>query len=689
MDSSLSNDDFVPLLESNGYEVKTFLGSGTFGRVYFCKRSDTAEAVAVKAIPKENAEFGKEELHNLERLRELDPDKNNLIKFNGHFEFQGNLFLEFEKLDMTLLEFTICYSRALRLSEIQVITRQLLVALDALKSIKMIHGDIKIDNIMLDYHGLQACKVKLIDFGGAQNVSKLGLGDILQVLPYRAPEVILGLPLSEAVDMWSLGAVISTGYLEDELCSGNCELANINDIMQLFGQPDDDLLNSGIHTEKYFFKDEDLSWKLKTECQCSTYYISGNSESLKSDEECAVHPLVTDITSHRFASLRDIVKTRPGTAMYEDTQAFISLLKEIMQVDPEKRTTPAEALMHPFFFMKHFPSDSAAFNNEELPPATSLANRTVAAIDDRPSQRISLDNTSVIDTSPASATDFHEDKINIGDGIMGLKVETKINHFKGTSDIYGDRTSTSSKKPPQKPSSEDTDVAETSDTSVIHVFDRDKMNTNDGATGSEVKIKARAKQEQNKNKRPEQPTTAYDSSKELPQEPSSEDTNVAETLPATAGHVSAGVKNKTNDGTTGYVVKIKMIFKGICECVSQLFKRTASTNMLAEKNRAISPDRPASDSTQKPPREPSSEDTNMAETSPATASHVSAGVKNKTNDRTTGSVVKIKMIFKGICEFVWQLFKRTASANMLAENTRAISPDRTASDSSNQPPQLR
>uniref|UniRef100_A0A3P8VFR3 Protein kinase domain-containing protein n=1 Tax=Cynoglossus semilaevis TaxID=244447 RepID=A0A3P8VFR3_CYNSE len=62
MDEEASaTDDFVPLIESSGYRVEDLLGSGNFGRVYLCTRSDTLEAVAVKAIPKKDAEFVKDE----------------------------------------------------------------------------------------------------------------------------------------------------------------------------------------------------------------------------------------------------------------------------------------------------------------------------------------------------------------------------------------------------------------------------------------------------------------------------------------------------------------------------------------------------------------------------------------------------------------------------------------------------
>jgi serine/threonine protein kinase len=41
---------------------------------------------------------------------------------------------------------------------------------------------------------------------------------------YRAPEVIMGLELTEAIDMWSLGCTLAELYLGIPLFHGNCNL---------------------------------------------------------------------------------------------------------------------------------------------------------------------------------------------------------------------------------------------------------------------------------------------------------------------------------------------------------------------------------------------------------------------------------------------------------------------------------
>uniref|UniRef100_A0A3P8VQZ2 Protein kinase domain-containing protein n=1 Tax=Cynoglossus semilaevis TaxID=244447 RepID=A0A3P8VQZ2_CYNSE len=267
--------------------LKKLLGRGAFGYVYLCTRSDTEEMVAVKTILEEDTEFAEDEVRNLKKLQQFDPDQNCLVRFNRYQEIQKNYLLEFEKLDMNVQDFLEQSSRPLHLSEIQVITQQMLVALKALKSIQMVHGDIKLDNIMWRNQQLEPRNIKLIDFGVAQDVCELRCGDILQLLPQRAPEVLLGLPLSEAVDMWALGSVIASLYINNELYSSTCELAKLDDIVQFHGN----------------------------------------------------------------------ISTSSTTSGKSNTQAFVSLLKQILEVDPRKRISPSEALLHPFLTLTNFPSD--------------------------------------------------------------------------------------------------------------------------------------------------------------------------------------------------------------------------------------------------------------------------------------------------------------------------------------------
>lgn len=72
-----------------------------------------------------------------------------------------------------------------------------------------------------------SCRVKVIDFGSASHVSKTVCNTYLQSRYYRAPEIILGLPFCEAIDMWSLGCVVAELFLGWPLYPGSSEYDQI------------------------------------------------------------------------------------------------------------------------------------------------------------------------------------------------------------------------------------------------------------------------------------------------------------------------------------------------------------------------------------------------------------------------------------------------------------------------------
>lgn len=92
-------NDLLPLLESKDYKVKKLLGRGAFGYVYLCTRSDTEEMVAVKTILEEDTEFAEDEVRNLKKLQQFDPDQNCLVRFNRYQEIQKNYLLEFDQIN--------------------------------------------------------------------------------------------------------------------------------------------------------------------------------------------------------------------------------------------------------------------------------------------------------------------------------------------------------------------------------------------------------------------------------------------------------------------------------------------------------------------------------------------------------------------------------------------------------------
>uniref|UniRef100_A0A3P9PNN7 Protein kinase domain-containing protein n=1 Tax=Poecilia reticulata TaxID=8081 RepID=A0A3P9PNN7_POERE len=289
------------------------IGRGVYGKVVKCKNLNTKEKVAIKMIKKNLTHTGRSEILNMFSLRKLDPDKCNLIKMTDHFVHKDHQCLAFEMLDKDLFEFMRGrHFKPLSVSAIRLIAQQMIVALQALKSIAMVHTDIKPDNIMFVNHKLIPFKVKLIDFGIAKHASELRTGTWIQPDCYRAFEVLLGLPLSESMDMWSLGCTLAFFYLGRLLFPSYSQYENMKTYMRLCGQPNNSLLKKGLLTSNFF------------------------NLVQESPEE--------------IWDFHDLEET-------EDIKAFIQLLKQMIVLDPDKRISPSEAHRQDFITMKHLVGD--------------------------------------------------------------------------------------------------------------------------------------------------------------------------------------------------------------------------------------------------------------------------------------------------------------------------------------------
>ncbi|XP_060087184.1 homeodomain-interacting protein kinase 1 isoform X6 [Heteronotia binoei] len=355
---------------TNSYEVLEFLGRGTFGQVAKCWKRSTKEIVAIKILKNHPsyARQGQIEVSILSRLSSENADEYNFVRSYECFQHKNHTCLVFEMLEQNLYDFLKQNKFSpLPLKYIRPILQQVATALMKLKSLGLIHADLKPENIMLVDPVRQPYRVKVIDFGSASHVSKAVCSTYLQSRYYRAPEIILGLPFCEAIDMWSLGCVIAELFLGWPLYPGASEYDQIRYISQTQGLPAEYLLSAGTKTSRFFNRDPNLGyplWRLKT------------------PEE---HELETGIKSKEarkyiFNCLDDMAQVNMSTdlegtdmlAEKADRREYIDLLKKMLTIDADKRITPLKTLNHQFVTMNHlldFPHSNhvkSCFQNMEI-----------------------------------------------------------------------------------------------------------------------------------------------------------------------------------------------------------------------------------------------------------------------------------------------------------------------------------
>lgn len=165
------------------------------------------------------------------------------------FTHKNHLCLVFECLSSNLYELIKQNQfKGLSTQLVKVFTQQLLECLAVLKDARLIHCDLKPENILLKSYvrhrtirgleltvqRLQSPQIKVIDFGSACHEMQT-VYTYIQSRFYRSPEVLLGLPYSTSIDMWSLGCIMVELFLGLPLFPGTSEYNQVSRITEMLG----------------------------------------------------------------------------------------------------------------------------------------------------------------------------------------------------------------------------------------------------------------------------------------------------------------------------------------------------------------------------------------------------------------------------------------------------------------------
>eukprot|EP00730_Choanoeca_flexa_P013355 TRINITY_DN5229_c0_g1_i1.p1 TRINITY_DN5229_c0_g1~~TRINITY_DN5229_c0_g1_i1.p1 ORF type:complete len:488 (+),score=99.17 TRINITY_DN5229_c0_g1_i1:164-1627(+) len=334
------------------YEILKGLGKGSFGDVVKAYDHKTKEPRAVKIIRNERR-FHKQaqvEVKVLELLKKNDRRNNhNLIHIREWFVFRNHLCIAFDLLGQDL------YSalkkdgfKGFTLSQVQRFSVSLLACLRLLRRQRVIHCDLKPENILLtDKRGDD---IKVIDFGSAC-LDHQKVHTYIQSRFYRAPEVILGLGYTMAIDMWSLGCILVELYNGHPIFPGRDEKEQLMYQCEVLGVPPSGLLDVAKRTNNFF--DSNRQLRVTVDRKGRTHLP--NTKSL-------------------------------SKAVGSDDELFLDFLAGCFRWDPSERMTPKEASRHPWVSA----SARAAAAASVRPTASSA------------SMRMSTSSTSMQATGPSA-----------------------------------------------------------------------------------------------------------------------------------------------------------------------------------------------------------------------------------------------------------------------------------------------
>lgn len=206
------------------------LGRGRFSVVKRCDQRGSKRTLAVKFVNKKLMKRD-QVTHEFSILQRLQHP--HLVRLLDTFETSSSYALVLEMSDQgRLLDYIVSWGN-LTEEKVAFYLRDILEALQYLHNCRIVHLDLKPENLVVDQSPSQPM-VKLTDFGDAVQLNSTPYVHLLLGSPeFAAPELVLGDPVSLSSDLWSLGVVTyvmlsgASPFLDEsveETCLNICRL---------------------------------------------------------------------------------------------------------------------------------------------------------------------------------------------------------------------------------------------------------------------------------------------------------------------------------------------------------------------------------------------------------------------------------------------------------------------------------
>ncbi|CAI5720096.1 unnamed protein product [Peronospora destructor] len=283
------------------YQKLEKVGEGTYGVVYKAKDRVTGEVIALKKIRLEAEDEGipSTAIREISLLKELQHC--NIVRLYNIVHTDRKLTLVFEYLDQDLKKYLDVCEKGLEKPILKSFLYQLLRGIAYCHQHRVLHRDLKPQNLLINREG----ELKLGDFGLARafGIPVRSYTHEVVTLWYRAPDVLMGSrKYSTPVDIWSVGCIFAEMANGGPLFAGTSETDQLDRIFRLMGTP-----------------------------------------------TVEIYPAIMDLPDYR----RDFpVYPTPDTLAHLAPmldEEGVDLLEQMLQYDPAKRITAADAMVHPYF----------------------------------------------------------------------------------------------------------------------------------------------------------------------------------------------------------------------------------------------------------------------------------------------------------------------------------------------------
>ena len=215
------------------YILEKYIGKGAFGEVYQTfKEGNSSRLLATKKLKRskiENTEAIKYLKNEIIILQKLEHP--NIVKYEAIKKTKNNFYIIMEfcnggELSKALKKYQEKFGKPFSQEIVQHIMRQIIDAFKYIHEKKVVHRDIKLDNILINFESekdaeelnMMKAHVKIIDFGFACLIDKSGLLYSTLGSPINMDPIILKklnsksnknrqLGYDQKADVWSLGTI--------------------------------------------------------------------------------------------------------------------------------------------------------------------------------------------------------------------------------------------------------------------------------------------------------------------------------------------------------------------------------------------------------------------------------------------------------------------------------------------------
>ena len=240
------------------YKKIVEIGNGIYGKVYKVQNIENGYYYAIKEIDKTQNILSNE----IEKLKKLKIE-NNLIK--EIIDTKEYLYIIMEFCEYNLEDYIKKREDLISINEIREILIQLNNTFKIMLKEKIIHGDLKLNNILISFNKLDKCLIKLSFYDSNQFIKQSNLKSIIinENILTISPEVLKGEEDLSKSDIWSLGIIIYYMLFKEYPYKGKGEIELLKDINsgKVLKLSDNEKLNDLLNKMLKINKNERISWE--------------------------------------------------------------------------------------------------------------------------------------------------------------------------------------------------------------------------------------------------------------------------------------------------------------------------------------------------------------------------------------------------------------------------------------------